>query len=182
MPVWLYFLFATLLFLGNCLGWCLTLVSLPGNWLIVALSLLFTLLVTTNSGLGLSWPVMAALLVLAIAGEVIEMVAGAAGAARLGASRRSVALSLAGAIVGSFVGMAVGLPIVIVGSAMAGLGGGALGAFVGAMLGEHWKGRSLEQGVQVGTAAFLGRLLGTAGKLIVATIMTVVVTLDSFVW
>ena len=167
MPVWLYFSFATLLFLGNCLGWCLTLVSLPGNWLIVVLSLLFTLLVTTNSGLGLSWSVMAALLVLAIAGEVIEMVAGAAGAARLGASRRSVALSLVGAIVGSFVGMAVGLPIVIVGSAV---------------LGEHWKGRSLEQGVQVGTAAFLGRLLGTAGKLIVATIMTVVVTIDSFVW
>ena len=35
----------------------------------------------------------------------------------------------------------------------------------GAMLGECWKGRSLDTSWQVGQAAFWGRLLGTAGKL-----------------
>ena len=33
-----------------------------------------------------------------------------------------------------------------------------------AMLGEEWKGRTLNESTQVGAAAFIGRILGTIGK------------------
>ena len=54
---------------------------------------------------------------------------------------------------------------------MAVLLGALAGAMAGAMVGEHWKGRSAQEGWQVGKAAFWGRLLGTVGKVVVASAM-----------
>src|SRR6187455_2256591 len=48
---------------------------------------------------GVTWNTVWILLVLAIIGEIVEFVAGAAGAAKRGASRRSIWLSLIGASV-----------------------------------------------------------------------------------
>ena len=78
-------------------------------------------------------------------------------------------------------GAFVGLPIPIVGSLLAAVVFGGLGALVGAMAGESWKGRDFETSLEIGKAAFVGRLLGTAAKLIVASIM-VVVTLIALVF
>ena len=128
----------------------------------------------------MSWPVVALLLGLAIVGEIIEFAAGTAGAAKQGASRRAMALSIVGTLVGSIGGAMIGLPVPVLGSAFAALLGGALGAGVGAAIGENWKGRDAEGSIQVGAAAFAGRILGTAGKLVVGGIMLVIATIDSF--
>ena len=106
---------------------------------------------------------------------------GAAGAAKQGGSRRSVILSVAGAIVGSLGGAIIGLPVPIIGSAIAAVFGGSIGAFAGALAGESWKGRSLEHGIAIGQAAFMGRILGTAGKLAVGAMMVVIASVDAFV-
>ena len=47
-------------------------------------------------------------------------------------------------------------------------------------MGEHWKGRTFEQGVEIGRAAFLGRLFGTVGKLAIGVVMMVVAAADAF--
>jgi uncharacterized protein YqgC (DUF456 family) len=128
----------------------------------------------------MSWWTVGILAGLAVAGEVVEFVAGAAGAARQGASRRSIVLSLVGTIVGSIVGAIIGIPIPLIGPLIAALGGGAVGAFAGAYLGETWKGRSSDQSLSVSKAAVIGRLLGTLGKLAVGALMVVVVAIDGF--
>ena len=45
---------------------------------------------------------------------------------------------------------------------------------VGAVIGETWKGRDLDTSLDIGKAAFVGRVLGTAAKIIVCTLMVVV--------
>ena len=180
MSLWLYYTLALLLFVGNLAGFLTNFASLPGNWLIVGGSALFCFFARTSQH-SLSWYVVGLLLLLAIAGEIIEFAAGTAGAAKHGASRRAMALSVVGSMVGSVLGAIVGMPIPVLGSAIAALFGGALGAAIGATVGEDWKGRDIEGSIQVGAAAFVGRILGTAGKLIVGGIMLVVATVDS-IW
>ena len=84
-------------------------------------------------------------------------------------------LALVGSLVGGVVGMVVGVPIPIIGSLAAAPIFGGLGAMVGAMLGESWLGRDFESSLEIGKAAFVGRMLGTLGKLIVGSVMVVVV-------
>ena len=49
----------------------------------------------------------------------------------------------------------------------------AVGAWVGATIGEKWVGKSTQKSVQIGGAAFVGRLFGTVGKLIMGSSMVV---------
>ena len=121
------------------------------------------------------WWVLIALLVLATLGEIIEFAAGAFGATSAGGSKRGAVLALLGSIGGGVLGVLVGVPIPVIGQIMAALLFACVGAMAGAMLGEHWKGRTLEEGVQVGQAAFFGRLFGTLGKLMCGAVMLVVV-------
>jgi uncharacterized protein YqgC (DUF456 family) len=174
-----YFLAVALLLLLSALVWCLNLLSLPGNWCMLGLAALFAWLVHTDDGRGIGWTTVAILGALAVVGELIESLAGAAGAARLGGSRRGIVLSVLGAIAGSVLGAIVGIPVPIVGSALAAVVGGAVGAFVGAVVGEYWKGRQIHEGFEVGRAAFLGRIWGTAGKLATGAVMFVITAVDA---
>lgn len=182
-PNWVYYLWAVLLVIVNFVCWCTTFLTLPGNWLVVGVTALFAWQVNGDSGQGIGWTTVIVLLVLAALGEIIELLAGAAGAAKQGGSRRSAVLSVVGALVGSIGGAILGIPIPIpiIGSAIAALFGAALGAFGGAVLGEHWKGRSFDKGIEIGRAAFLGRLFGTVGKLAVGVVMIVVAAFDAFI-
>jgi uncharacterized protein YqgC (DUF456 family) len=183
MDPWLYYLLAVVLVLACGVAWLTNLVTAPGNWIVVGLAVLFAWLFRepVDGGRGMDWATVLVLLGLAVAGEVVEFVAGAAGAAKQCASRRSVALSILGALVGSIMGLAVGIPVPIVGSLVAAVLGGAAGAFVGAYLGEAWKGRGEEERMAAGRGAFVGRLWGTAGKLAVGAIMLAIVAWDAFV-
>ncbi len=181
MAVWMYYLLAGGLIIANSAAAALNLVSMPGNWLILAFSGLFAWLVHSASGQGMSWSVVGVLACLATAGELAEMLAGSAGAARRGASRRGLVMSLVGSFVGSIAGAIIGLPIPIVGSAVAAMLFGAIGAFVGAFLGERATERSLGERMSIGSAALVGRVLGTASKLVIGVIMVVVAAFDALV-
>jgi uncharacterized protein len=180
--IW-YYTWAVLLVLGNLGALAATVMALPGNWIIVGLTALFAWLIHDASDSGVHWITVGALLFLATVGEVVEFAAGAAGAARSGGSRRGMFLAIVGTLLGSMVGVAAGsflIPIFLLGSVLGAVGGGALGAFVGAYLGESWKGRSDDQRLAVSKAAFVGRLLGTVGKLWVGAVMVVVAAADAF--
>jgi len=179
METWIYYLWALLLIFACGLAWLTTLVALPGNWLIVGCSALFAWLVHADSGSGITWTTVAVLAGLAVLGEIVEFAAGAAGAAKQGASKRGVALAMIGALVGSVAGIAIGLPIPVLGSFVMALLGGAAGAFFGAYLGEAWKGRPHEARVAAGRGAFTGRIWGTVGKLAVGAMMLAIVAWDA---
>ena len=169
-----------LLVLALAAGWVLTIFSLPGNWLIVAVMALYAWLIPTTAAVAVSWQWVAALLVLALLGELAELAAAALGAARGGGSKRATVLAIFGSVIGS-IGLAiVGIPIPIIGPVIAAVLGAALGALGGAMLGERWKGKSLGESWHVGRGAFFGRLLGTLAKVSVGTAMFVVGILAIF--
>jgi len=161
-------------------GWFLTLVGMPGNWLIVGATAIYAALRPEGAPLGVTWPTVGVLAGLALAGEIVETAAGAAGVSRVGGSRRSALLALVGSIVGGMTGLFVGLPAPIIGPLLGAVLCAGLGALVGAMLGETWKGRSLDQSARVGAAAFWGRLLGTLAKTLIGAVM-VAVTLAALI-
>jgi uncharacterized protein YqgC (DUF456 family) len=180
MDSWAYYLFAALLVASSLVGWLTTLVTLPGNWIIVGLAALFAWLMPTAAGQGVSWKTVLVLIGLAVVGEIVEFGASAAGAAKHGASKRGVALSMVGAIVGSILGLTAGLPIPFLGPFVGALVGGAAGAFFGAYIGESWKGRPESERVAVGRGAFTGRIWGTVAKLAVGAVMLAILAWDVF--
>ena len=173
-------MYAILLLLGSIGAWLLNFVMLPGNWLIVGFAALYAATVTEGAAQGITWEVVTALVVIAALGEVAEFMAGAAGAAKKGGSRRSVVLASVGAVAGSFFGAVAGLPIPLIGPLVGALAGAGFGAFAGAYLGEAWKGRSHGDGMSVGIGAMVGRVLGTVAKLGVGAVMLGVVAVNVF--
>jgi uncharacterized protein YqgC (DUF456 family) len=180
-----YYVLATLAVLVSVLLWLANLLSLPGNWgipvLAIALAWLFPVDASTH-GPGVGWDTVAVLVGLAVLGELMEFAAGATGAAKQGASRRAILLSLVGSCGLSLLGavLAAGL-IPIVGALVGALLGGAAGAWGGAYLGEMWKGRSQPERLAAGKGALVGRVLGTFSKLLVGVIMVAVFTAAAFI-
>jgi uncharacterized protein YqgC (DUF456 family) len=168
------YVYALLLILVLLIGWMLTVLGGPGNWLMVVAAALYAWLVPTDAALTIGWGVVIALLVLATVGEILEFIAGALGATKGGGSKRGAALAIIGSMVGGVVGVFVGVPIPVLGPVIAAFLFAGLGAFVGAALGELWKGRSLDQSLDVGKAAFWGRILGTMAKTLVGSVMVVI--------
>jgi uncharacterized protein len=175
-----YFFWAVVLILANLAAWLSNALTVPGNWLIVAFTACFAWFLPGDGEYGITWTTVAVLAGIAAIGEVIEFAAGAAVAGKRGGSRRAMALAIAGTLIGSIAGAFVALPIPVVGPVIGAIGGGAVGAFVGAWLGESWKGKPLKEGYHIATGAMIGRLLGTAGKLIVGATMVVIAAIDSF--
>jgi len=173
---------AVVFVLLNVCALAANLFTLPGNWFIVVLTLLFALFIHPRSGIGVSWYGVGIVLGLAILGEVIEFAAGAAGAAKSGGSRRGMILAVAGAMAGSIAGTMLGvfIPIFVIGPLIGAVAGGALGAFGGAYAGEAWKGRTEEERLRVSWAAMIGRVFGTVGKLGIGAVMVVVTAVDVF--
>ena len=181
-PYW-YYTLAVLLVLLNICALATNLLTLPGNWFIVALTVLFAFFIHLPTGAGISWWSAGIVVGLALLGELIEFAAGAAGAAKVGGSRRGMILSVAGAMGGSVVGAMLGvfIPVPVVGSLLGAVAGGAAGAFGGAYAGEAWKGRTEDERMAVSMAAMAGRVLGTVGKLGIGAVMVVVTAVAVFV-
>ncbi|MEC9010776.1 MAG: DUF456 family protein [Planctomycetota bacterium] len=180
-----YYLLATLAVLVSILLWLTNLLTLPGNWgiPIVALGLAWGFPIdAATDGPGIGWDSVGVLFGLALLGEVLEFVAGAAGAAKQGASRRAIALSLVGSFVVSLLGaVLLGGLIPIVGALLGAVLGGGAGAWCGAYLGEMWKGRSAPERMAAGRGAVIGRVLGTVSKLLVGAVMIGVISAAAFI-
>ena len=166
--------FAFLLIAVLLAAWVLTLLGMPGNWLMVAATAVYAYFMPVDSRAAIGWNVIVIFLALAFLGEILELMAGAVGTAKAGGSKRGAALAMLGSIVGGIVGIIVGVPIPLVGPILAALLFAGLGAMAGAVLGEIWIGRNLDASWQIGKAAFWGRLAGTLSKVVVGTVIVVV--------
>lgn len=160
---------AILLSLIAISAWMANILGLPGNWVIVASAIGCAWWVPETRFWNISWYLAAGILAVAVIGEALEFAASAVGASRLGGSKRGVLLSIIGSITGAIVGLFFGSAIPVVGNVIASLLLGASGAFAGAMLGERWAGKDWNASIEIGGAAFWGRLLGTVGKAVCGT-------------
>ncbi len=146
---------------------------MPGNWIMVVLT-----------G-GLAWwywdqrmfgvPVLVAVVVLALIGELLEFVSSAAAVKRVGGSRSAGAGAIVGALFGG-IAATVLIPIPLVGSLIGACGG----AFLGAWFVETAGGKSGADSVRAGAGAAVGRFAGLSLKFAVGAVMWVIITVAAF--
>ena len=149
VDILLYVIAAALIVVGLVGAIVPTLPGIPlifgGIWLIAG--------VDRYHHLGLWW-----LLGIAVVGAIgltLDLLAGALGAKRVGASKQAVC----GALVGTLIGLFFGLP------------GLLLGPFIGAALGELAAGSSILRSTDVGMSAWIGLIFGTIIKLVSSLMM-----------
>ena len=160
---WLYYL---ILFIVLIAGWLMTIVTLPGLWLMAGALAAFGLITGWDRYVG--WHSVIAMLVLAGIAEVIELGAGAAGSKVGGGRRRGMIGALIGGVVGAI--CLTGLvPIPVVGTII----GVCLGTFLGAAIAEL-SDRGVGHSMRVGAGAAGGRLAGILAKLAFGFLMLLV--------
>jgi len=155
---------ASLLVVGCALAWAFNWIGLPGNWLAIACMAGYAWLGPEEGRAAIGMPVLVGAFLLALLGEVVEFVAGAAGASRAGASRRATLFSIFGSMGGALLGALIGLPVPVLGPILAAILFGGFGAMGGAVYAEWTDGRPWRETWEIGWAAFLGRTFGTLGK------------------
>ncbi len=160
--------------------WIASTLGLPGLWLMVILAALDAWLMPADYIARLPWWSVFTLTAIAGLGELIEFATSALGVGKLGGTRRATVLALVGSIVGAVVGFFVSLPIPIIGPIVGTILFSGVGALAGAWFGEYWEGTETKKSLQIGVAAFVGRILGTVGKSICGAVMVVLVALLAF--
>jgi uncharacterized protein len=156
--------------LAGVLGTALTMLTLPGTWLM--------LLVAVGLQLWLpglySWWTLGVAGSVALLGEVVEFGASAMGAAKGGASKRGALGAMIGAVVGAIVGSPFFFPLGT-------LAGGALGAAVGTLTAERaWAKRDWTAASKAAGGAAAGRLVATVLKTAIAGGIAVLLIVASF--
>jgi uncharacterized protein YqgC (DUF456 family) len=166
------YFWAAILVLANAVWLVLDLLGLPGNWLMVAGTLLVAWLRPGMFGTGM----LVAVVAVAAAGEVLELLGGTWGARKGGAGR----LGSVGALLGGFAGAIAGtflIPLPVVGSLI----GACAGACLAAWSFELSGGRDFDASVRAGVGAGVGRALGTVAKLTAGIILWLVIAVAAFV-
>lgn len=141
----------------------LTVVGMPGNWLMVGLTAGFAWWQWDARPLGW-WPLVI-IAVLAGLGEVLEFAAGAVGTRVSGGSRASAIWALVGGLLGGILGLFVPPPVI--GSIL----GACIGAAIGAAVSEHDSTGDVKRSLRAGAGAGTGRLLGTVAKVLVGLVI-----------
>lgn len=146
----LWWVLAALIVVGGLAGTIIP--ALPGVPMVFA-----GLLLAAWAGvfIAVGWSTIGVLGVLTALAWLIDFLAAAMGAKRLGASQRA----FWGAAFGAIVGMFFGIPGIV------------LGPFVGAVVAEFSAGRTVHQASRAGYGAWIGVVLGTAAKLAIAFLM-----------
>lgn len=163
------YLAAAIVIVMSVLGVGLAAITLPGTWV----ALLTAVIVKFWRPELIDWTTIGVGAGLALVGEIVEIFASAAGAARAGGSRRGAI----GAVVGSLLGAIAGAPFLLLIGAIV---GAVIGAGLGAVIAERgFTGRTWKDSARIGAGAAVGRLWATVAKvgisMTVALMLTVAV-------
>lgn len=139
-----------------CLILLMNLVSLPANWFILVLVLLWKLIGPTGSAI--SYTFLAILLGLALLGEALELGLQLWAGKRYGSSKKGNI----GGIIGSILGAIFGATFLLGFGAVI---GALAGAFIGCLLMELWCGRNKDEALHAAAGAMIGRFFGMTVKL-----------------
>jgi len=157
--------------------------GVPGTWMLLGFAVLVeladTLVVPPPAEHTFGWGVLAFCGGLGIVGEVIEAGAGAAGTRMGGGTNRGMWGAILGGIAGAVV-FTVALPIPLVGTLVGALIGTFVGAFVAETTGLASRDRLASQNLRAALAATIGRLAGTLGKTMIATVIWILLVKNAF--
>lgn len=148
----------------------MTLLRLPGTWLIVVAAVLY--------GWWADWEPFGLFLVcvlvgLGLFGEVVELLASVLTARKAGATHQAAWGGLIGGLLGMvFLSSLVSIPFPLVGTLVGAVIGAFIGCFTGATIVELWICRRVAQGAKVGLFSVVGLALGAAAKLAIAMAMS----------
>jgi uncharacterized protein len=181
---WLTYVIATLFTLLGAACVFSIIFSIPGTWimLVLAFAIEFTdqwwrtpdALERTQT---FEWWLLWVCVGLAVLGEVIEFIAGAAGAKSGGAGRRG----MIGALIGGIVGALVLTPFILI-PVVGTLIGALIGTFIGAVIGEvsGAQPKSVRGSMKPAIGATIGRVFGTVGKMAVAIVVWLALSVAAF--
>jgi len=167
--LWLLYI---ILFLFLLAGFVINALTLPGNWLMIAAAAIYACLTHSRY---IGWHGVLFLTALALIAEIIDTLAGGAGAKRAGASRRGKWGSLLGGLLGGLF-LSFLIPIPLVGT----IAGILLGCFAGAALAELTTGRTTFHALRIGGAAAVGRLAGMCAKIVFSAVIFLAALVMSF--
>ena len=129
--------------------------TLPANWLLLILALVWKLAVPDG---GLDWTFIGVLAGMALLGEIIEFASQAWSAKKFGASAKGNLGGLIGAVLGAI----FGAPLLL---GLGALLGALLGAFAGCYLFEKAHGRGELESRRAAWGAFWGKMFGICVKI-----------------
>jgi hypothetical protein len=159
MPIVYYLLLLLILLVGLVL----TVVTLPGTWLMV-LAMAVYAIITRSAGY-VGWKSVMTLFALASVAEMFDIFGSGAGAKKAGASRRAMIGAVIGGLLGAiFLSFLLFFPVGTI-------AGACIGCFVGAGLVELLVRRDVGQSFRVGFHAAKGRLFGIVIKIMFALLM-----------
>lgn len=128
--------------------------GLPGTFIILGASVLYGWYGGFSE---ITVRVIIILVVLALAGELIEFLLGILGSKKYESSNRAIV----GSIIFGIIGAVMGAPFFFgIGAVI----GAFAGAFAGAILMELSQGKKMDEAIKSGWGAFLGRVAGTISK------------------
>jgi hypothetical protein len=160
----------TCLFVLLTFGFFLTLLTLPGNWVMILATCIYARLTDWRF---IGWRTMLVLVGIGIVGEVIDLLAGSIAAKSAGGTKRGAIGALLGGIVGGIVGAGI-IPILGV------IIGVVVGAGAGALILEFGSGRSLGDSARVGLGAARGRFMGMLVKIGLACVVFLIGVFGGF--
>lgn len=166
------YLYATLITLLNLAFWGSILFGLPGIWLMVLVAAVIEWAQPGEYMFGQTTLLVAA--GLALLAEILEFLLGAAGSRQAGGSRRGAALAIVGGIIGAVLGTAIPVPV------LGTLIGACAGAFAGSLVGDRMAGRTMDESVEAGRGAAIGRFWGTTAKMILGGIVLIMLAVAAF--
>ncbi len=152
----LHFTFYFLLVLISLAAIVLNILSLPGNWLVLAAALTLSACYHWHH-----WEMLPLILIILLLAEVVEFAGGMLGARKFGASRAAAW----GAIAGTIIGGLIGIPPLAFLMGLDHLIAALLGAFLGAWMVELIRGRPLKEASLAALGAGLGRGVGLIAKI-----------------
>lgn len=150
----LYKVLWILLYLFCALSLFVTVLGIPGIWILVAVALVIALVSHFTI---ITWPFLILCVALAALGEIVESFLGVAVVAKKGGGKSGIV----GAFIGALLGAILGAPVV---PPLGSICFGFVGAFAGAVAGEYISYRNLDSAVRIGFWAFLGRAMAIAVK------------------
>jgi uncharacterized protein YqgC (DUF456 family) len=151
-----------ILILAMPVGLIAVVLGLPGTWLILLTSVLYSWVTGFSV---ITYQMLIGLLVLAVVAEALEMWSGLWGARRYGGSKKA----MLGTLIGGFIGAIILTPMLFgFGSVV----GAFLGAFVGGFVVTYLEQRKMSQAMRVGWGGLLGRVFAMVFK--GATIVTMI--------
>lgn len=173
---WLHSILHFLPKIGVCLamlaGILLVPLGLPGVWLIVGASLLYSYFYDYNPGASDVWPNVL-LILMGLLAEFLEFLVGSVGGKMVTeVSTGAIVSSIIGGLIGAF----VGVPVFLIGSFL----GLLLGAFLGAFAYEFLVKKDFSVALKSAVAVFLSRMVASFLKTCIALGMSIYLSFKLF--